>query len=214
MSELRNISLLLNPVDPKTLRAVGSKLRPQDYENVLLERNLGKFCGYPLCHNPPREQKSPYKILYRKGKIYDQRKLLRFCSVDCFKKSSFFAAQLSSEPLWLRNTQIALDIHLLDDVLESSLDADNMGFCKDIINSGPNTTCLNSNANSFSTKNVDRCISYKISESESNMDFSDKLLPIIEKSSSTMKYNVVERFPDVDHKCIEGFSVSTDKWLK
>lgn len=187
MSELEVMSLLLRPVDSATLRAAGLRLRPQDYENVLLERNLEKFCGYPLCHNPPREQKSPYKILYSKCKIYDQRSLLRFCSTSCFKKSAFFAAQLSPEPLWLRDAQ-EFDINLLGDSLESP--------------SG-------SNSSDTFTDSVD--LNLKL---ESLFKTKITSLPVVERLSSTMKSNVVERFFDPRrYEYIEGFAAKTNKWL-
>lgn len=216
MAELQIMSLLLRPVDPQTLRSLGSRLRPQDYENVLLERNLEKFCGYPLCHNPPRDDKSPYRILYSKRKIYDQRSLLRFCSANCFKRSAFFAAQLSSEPLWLRSSD-DLNIRLLEEPLDSmepSVDTDGA-------NSSANTVDpdLNQDGLSFTKTSahphLQEAPSHVLEKAHSTFDIgiSNISFPIVEKFL-TMKPNVVEKFPDSKHyDYIEGFVAPAGKWL-
>ncbi|KAG5439084.1 hypothetical protein PCANB_001382 [Pneumocystis canis] len=217
MAELEIISLLLTPVDPATLRIMGSRLRPQDYENVLLERNLNKFCGYPLCHNSPKEQKIPYRILYSKCKIYDQRKLLRFCSISCFKKSTFFAAQLSPEPFWLRNSQIDMDIRLLEDLSGESLNVNEIGLSSDIICSSSGIIGLNLDIDSlFMVENNYKqpSIPYKIAQ-PTFMNVPLDSFPITERLSSTMKPNVVERCSGTkDYEYIDGFSVSLNKWSK
>ncbi|CCJ29703.1 unnamed protein product, partial [Pneumocystis jirovecii] len=197
MSELQAILLLLNPVDSATLCAVGSKLRPQDYENVLLERNLKKLCGYPLCHNPPRKQKQPYRILYSKCKIYDQRNLLRFCSVNCFKKSAFFAAQLNPEPLWLRNAEAVLDIRLLDDQIGGFTSTCDVKLHKDITDPSLNIISSNLNTNGlFATKHSNLRILHRTSQLNPCTSSLNTSLPIIERLHPTMKSNVVERFPN------------------
>ncbi|EMR08149.1 hypothetical protein PNEG_03586 [Pneumocystis murina B123] len=210
MIELQIMSLLLRPVDPQTLCSLGSKLRPQDYENVLLERNLEKFCGYPLCHNPPRDNKAPYKIMYSKRKIYDQRSLLRFCSTSCFKRSAFFAAQLSSEPLWLRNSD-DMNICLLEESsepLESSVDTNGVNVSVNTVDSNLNQDNLSSIKTSVHSHVLEKTHSSIFDIGISNMSF-----PIVERSL-TMKSNVVEKFPDSKHyESIEGFVAPTGKWL-
>ncbi|KAG5518828.1 hypothetical protein PMAC_002358 [Pneumocystis sp. 'macacae'] len=214
MSELQAILLLLNPVDSVTLCEVGLKLRPQDYENVLLERNLKKFCGYPLCHNPPRVKIT--KISYRKCKIYDQRKLLRFCSSNCFKKSAFFAAQLNPEPLWLRNTQTSSDIRLLDEQLEGSMSISDAKLFQDTSDPSLNIASSDLNTNNLlAKKHANLPIFNESVQSISYASSFSTSFPIVERLSSIMKFNVVERFPDAkDYEHIEGFAARIDKWKK
>ncbi|KTW26209.1 hypothetical protein T552_03100 [Pneumocystis carinii B80] len=209
MSELQIMSLLLRPVDPQTLRSLGSKLKPQDYENVLLERNLEKFCGYPLCHNPPRDEKAPYRILYSKRKIYDQRSLLRFCSTDCFKRSAFFAAQLSPEPFWLRDSN-DMNICLLEESLGSegpSVDGEGVDISVDAVDSD-----LNRNNKPGIKTPIHSHVSERTRSCVFDIGISNTSFPIVERSL-TMKTNVVEKFPDSEHyECIEGFVAPAGKW--
>lgn len=46
---LSYIEALLDPVSLADLKEAAQVLRPNDYEEVMVERNLGRLCGYPIC---------------------------------------------------------------------------------------------------------------------------------------------------------------------
>ncbi|OZJ02555.1 hypothetical protein BZG36_04340, partial [Bifiguratus adelaidae] len=87
----------------ETLIQSARYLRPEHYREVIEERNLEAWCGYPLCGNDKAEVSSRYRISLASRKVFDQSALAQFCSKECLTKSRFLEAQLSDEPVWTRN---------------------------------------------------------------------------------------------------------------
>ncbi|OLL23802.1 putative RNA polymerase II subunit B1 CTD phosphatase RPAP2 [Neolecta irregularis DAH-3] len=49
---------------------------------------------------------SKFRISMSQKKILDLAVLRRFCSKECYGKSMYYAAQLSEEPIWLRDLDV------------------------------------------------------------------------------------------------------------
>ncbi|CAG8608200.1 1186_t:CDS:2 [Acaulospora morrowiae] len=94
---------LYETVQLHVLQESAKYLRPQQYLEVIEERNVDNLCGYPLCSNARQVIKGQFRILNRERIIYDLTELKCYCSTICFTSSKFFATQLSDEPLYLRD---------------------------------------------------------------------------------------------------------------
>jgi hypothetical protein len=93
-------------VTAPNLRKAANYVSQQDYQNVIVERSLGKWCGYPICGKslaPTNPSSRKYRVSLSQRKIFDVRELSRFCSPSCASASSFYANQLSEEPILLRS---------------------------------------------------------------------------------------------------------------
>jgi len=74
-----------------------------DFDDLIEERAIIKYCGYPICGNVLKQEiKQQYKISMRTNRVYDLAKRKNFCSNQCFKAAQFLREQLSPEPVWLR----------------------------------------------------------------------------------------------------------------
>ncbi|KAJ1645965.1 hypothetical protein IWQ61_010252, partial [Dispira simplex] len=107
------IEKLLDPVSENILCQAANYLLPAYYQDVLEERQTRDLCGYPLCQKPCMKLPSKYRIDARRRKIYDQSELSFFCSKICRAASKFYEAQLSVEPLYVRDRNRPLQISLL-----------------------------------------------------------------------------------------------------
>lgn len=94
-------------VDKDTMIEAANYLQPNGYEEVIEERNLEDWCGYPLCSNTRKVVTSKYKISLSERKVFDQTELASYCSIDCLQRSRFYIGQLSDIPLWSRDTATA-----------------------------------------------------------------------------------------------------------
>ena len=96
------------------------------YQDATEERAVSGLCGYPLCDAPidaaARDKTQKYHISMKDNKVsfeilkqhvclitdtkvfqvYDITERKNFCSNNCFKRSNFLKAQVSTSPLWLR----------------------------------------------------------------------------------------------------------------
>ncbi|KAJ3052257.1 RNA polymerase II associated protein 2, partial [Rhizophlyctis rosea] len=90
-------------VDSEVLAEAALYLRPQDYDEVVIERAAEKLCGYPLCQQATKERKGKYKISVKEGKVYDITELYNYCSSQCMAASKFLNAQLLPDPAYMRN---------------------------------------------------------------------------------------------------------------
>ncbi|CAO3608218.1 unnamed protein product [Cunninghamella blakesleeana] len=88
------------PID--ILQQAALWLQPQTYDEVIEERNVQSFCGYPLCSKQPNIQ-SKYKISLSQRKVFDQSELSNYCSTSCLQKSKYYTMQLSEDPVWIRD---------------------------------------------------------------------------------------------------------------
>ena len=90
-------------VDKATMIEAARYIQPTGYEDVIEERNIEDWCGYPMCSNKRQTMNSKYKISLSERKVFDQTELSTFCSIDCLQRSKFYAAQLSDIPVWSRD---------------------------------------------------------------------------------------------------------------
>ena len=87
------------------LRQATAILQPQTYDEVVEERAVQDYCGYPLCNNTPVKDQPRYRISLSQRKVFDQTELASYCSDNCLQKSKYFRMQLSEEPVWFRDLQ-------------------------------------------------------------------------------------------------------------
>ena len=95
--------------------------QPSDYDDLIEERNINRFCGYVLCPRQNRQQETQahYRILRGKGadamKIVSTKSLEKWCSDDCGKRALYIKVQLNEEPAWTRANITKAAIDILDD---------------------------------------------------------------------------------------------------
>ncbi|KAJ1984512.1 hypothetical protein H4R34_000598 [Dimargaris verticillata] len=104
---------LLDPVPESTLCQAAQYLNPAQYQDAIQERKTQDLCGYPLCSRPCQKVEGKYRINLRQRKVYDVSELALFCSKLCRAASKFYEAQLSSEPLYIRNRDNPVKVALL-----------------------------------------------------------------------------------------------------
>lgn len=94
---------LLDTVTAQDLTRAATYMRPADYQEVVVERNLVKLCGYPMC-GAACEAKRGTGMAFRvsQNQVVDRDSEARFCSKLHERASDLYAAQLSPEPLWYR----------------------------------------------------------------------------------------------------------------
>lgn len=106
-------SLLDGRKDEFSLRRSLSLLSKQEYDDVTVERSIGKICGHPLCDFEVTEDfnlKQKFKIDVRNKAILNMEERSRFCSLNCLKASLFLKEQLADESLWMRyNDHLGFD---------------------------------------------------------------------------------------------------------
>ena len=98
------------------------------FDDIVVERAIINFCGYPLCQKPKGETpKQKFKINTKTNKVHDLSQQKNFCSVKCMNEALILKEQISETPLWLRNGQekpvVFNDENLpLDATVQESLD--------------------------------------------------------------------------------------------
>ncbi|KAJ3041838.1 RNA polymerase II associated protein 2 [Rhizophlyctis rosea] len=103
-------------VSAEVLAEAALLLRPEDYNEVVVERAAVKICGYPLCEQVPKVgpqvRKGKYRIDTREQKVYDITELNSYCSPQCLAASKYTLSQLSPDPAYMRNfdTMQAIEI--------------------------------------------------------------------------------------------------------
>ena len=98
----------------QTLERAATYLQPKTYDEIVEERAVQSWCGYPICHDPPQtDVLQKYKISLSQRKVYDQSELAKYCSEDCFKKSKYYRMQLSEEPVWFRDLSLSSTVHVV-----------------------------------------------------------------------------------------------------
>ncbi|RUS17415.1 hypothetical protein BC937DRAFT_88856, partial [Endogone sp. FLAS-F59071] len=110
-------------VDSTLLAQAARHFRPEHYQEVLVERNLEDWCGYPLCARDRTRVTSRYRISLKEQKVYDQTEQGFFCSKECLKRSRFYVAQLDDEPVWARteSTWKAVRVFEMDEELSQTI---------------------------------------------------------------------------------------------
>ncbi|KAL0909892.1 hypothetical protein M5K25_020801 [Dendrobium thyrsiflorum] len=82
------------------LLTAGSLLSCPDYQDVVVERSIVGFCGYPLCHNRlpvDRDRHARFRVSLRDQRIYDLEETYKYCSEACQARSMAFSKSLSAE---------------------------------------------------------------------------------------------------------------------
>lgn len=101
-------------ISPVTLQRSAIYLQPRTFEEVVEERVVQEWCGYPLCDSPPKtDDLQKYKISLSHRKVYDQSELANYCSEACYHKSKYFIMQLSEEPVWFRDLNAIPSAHIV-----------------------------------------------------------------------------------------------------
>ena len=95
-------------------------LRPADLDEVVAERHIDSRCGYALCRNPNRGQKTKKVWDDATGKMVDKLGDGKWCSRECKERNNFVRSQLSTEPVWLRRGQSGV-VRLPSDGTEATL---------------------------------------------------------------------------------------------
>ncbi|KAI8876019.1 hypothetical protein K501DRAFT_338360 [Backusella circina FSU 941] len=96
-----------------TLRSASLYLQPKTYSEVMEERNVQEWCGYPVCPERPRRSMQRFKISLKQRKVFDQSEMSHFCSDACYYKSKYYSMQLSEEPVWFRDLNALPDVHII-----------------------------------------------------------------------------------------------------
>ncbi|KAG2202125.1 hypothetical protein INT47_008097 [Mucor saturninus] len=97
-----------------TVQRAALYLQPKTFEEVVEERAVQSWCGYPLCDNEPKAQDlQKYKISLKQRKVYDQSALANYCSEACYHKAKYYIMQLSEEPVWFRDLNALPTAHII-----------------------------------------------------------------------------------------------------
>ncbi|XP_010643220.1 putative RNA polymerase II subunit B1 CTD phosphatase RPAP2 isoform X2 [Fukomys damarensis] len=151
--------LLEENITEEFLMECGKFITPAHYSDVVVERSIVKFCGYPLCQKKlgivPKQK---YKISTKTNKVYDITERKSFCSNFCYKASKFFEAQIPKTPVWVREEDRQPDFQLLTEgqsghsgevqlqkVIKTS-DVDNPAHFEKHCESCSSSTCSNSSS--------------------------------------------------------------------
>ncbi|CEP16098.1 hypothetical protein [Parasitella parasitica] len=101
-------------IPASTLQSAATYLQPKTYNEVVEERVVQTWCGYPLCKDAPKLQElQKFKISLSRRKVYDQSELANYCSDACYHKSKYYALQLSDEPVWYRDLNQTSTAHII-----------------------------------------------------------------------------------------------------
>ncbi|KAG1049671.1 hypothetical protein G6F43_008013 [Rhizopus delemar] len=96
-----------------TLQKAVTYLQPRTYAEVVEERVVQAWCGYPLCSKAPQTIQQKYKISLSQRKVFDTTELTNYCSESCFRKSKYYTLQLSEEPVWFRDLHQPSNAHIV-----------------------------------------------------------------------------------------------------
>ena len=81
-------------------------LTPAHFDDIVEERSIVKLCGYVTCSNVLENVlKQQFKISTKRNQVIDITERKKFCSTACFNASNYLKEQVSSKPLWLRETR-------------------------------------------------------------------------------------------------------------
>ncbi|EPE28498.1 hypothetical protein GLAREA_09619 [Glarea lozoyensis ATCC 20868] len=109
--------------DAQTFKNLLKPFQPSDYDDLIVERNIGENCGYALCAKP--RVKDPlggkYRIVGTRGrakdfKVVERGELEKWCSEACARRALYIRVQLIESPAWERDVaQSFVKIDLLDE---------------------------------------------------------------------------------------------------
>ncbi|ODQ67772.1 hypothetical protein NADFUDRAFT_48442 [Nadsonia fulvescens var. elongata DSM 6958] len=98
------VELMADGVDLPFLKFASRFLTPQDYDEIIDERNIIHHCGYPVCNNDPKGVRQAHQINYRPniGLVLPSTYLSKYCTKEHYQASVFYRSQLSDEALFQR----------------------------------------------------------------------------------------------------------------
>ncbi|KAI9678203.1 MAG: hypothetical protein M1817_006148 [Caeruleum heppii] len=103
--------------------------RPNDFDELIKERNVDGTCGYVLCPRPRLLQGTDAKFrILRAGddrkslKVVPRTKLEQWCSDDCARRAASIRVQLDEEPAWTRADQAPFRLLLANEAKSSHKD--------------------------------------------------------------------------------------------
>ncbi|XP_050402043.1 putative RNA polymerase II subunit B1 CTD phosphatase RPAP2 isoform X2 [Patella vulgata] len=107
-------NLIETGVKEEYLLEIGNLIGLGHYHDVIEERTIVELCGYPLCDNQLKMiPKQKYHISSKSNKVYDITERKKFCSNQCFKASTFYENQISTSPIWARESERKVEFKLL-----------------------------------------------------------------------------------------------------
>lgn len=112
-----------SPTDAKTFKELLRPFQPDDYDALIVERNINDHCGYTLCPKPRVRETGggKFRILGMNGKakdfrVVDKEELEKWCSPACAKRALYVRVQLSETAAWERGAvESSINIDLLDE---------------------------------------------------------------------------------------------------
>ncbi|KAL2196885.1 Rtr1/RPAP2 family-domain-containing protein [Corynascus similis CBS 632.67] len=93
-----------HPADVAALLPLLADFTPQEYLDLVEERNCLGRCGYALCPRPRRAHDGPYKLNARAGSVARTEDLNKWCSDACAKRALYLKVQLDN-PSYVRDGQ-------------------------------------------------------------------------------------------------------------
>lgn len=110
-----------SPADAKQFKVYLRLFQPNDYDALILERNINEHCGYTLCPNDRVTDGAAgkYRLIGMNGKakdfkVVEKGEVEKWCSPACAKRALYIRVQLSESPAWERENYGA-DVDLLDE---------------------------------------------------------------------------------------------------
>jgi len=109
--------------DAREFKRLLRPFQPNDYDELIHERNINEKCGYTLCPKPRVKDGSggKYRIIGTNGKakdfkVVEKEELEKWCSEACAKRALYVRVQLSESPAWEREAAgSTVNIDLLDE---------------------------------------------------------------------------------------------------
>lgn len=110
-------------VDKDMLKFAARFLTPEEYGEVITERNIFHLCGYPLCANDPKGVTSPHQINYHdpRTRRFSLSYLSTFCTREHYQASAFYQSQLSDLSIFSRKDITYLPYGTCDYELQTAL---------------------------------------------------------------------------------------------
>ncbi|KAL4880824.1 Rtr1/RPAP2 family-domain-containing protein [Aspergillus karnatakaensis] len=101
--------------DTRKFKAALVPFQPDDYDNLIQERNIEGLCGYGLCPREHRKEntRGAFRITWgargsgpggrgRDMNIVPREKFEMWCSDECAERAMYIRVQLAAEPVWER----------------------------------------------------------------------------------------------------------------
>lgn len=108
--------------DARGFKQLLRDFQPNDYDALIVERNINRHCGYVLCPraNLKDDRGGLYRLIGMSGKardfkILDREETEKWCSEACAKRAMYVRVQLSETAAWDRGNVHGPKLSLLDE---------------------------------------------------------------------------------------------------